>query len=632
MIIIIKVMARLLFSLVIVTAAVAAPATPSEPRKCCVDKQFSAVLGDIGAVGASGNALYFLDGTTSIAYDFYQQKSKTHTRMKNPDGSALIRDELKDYANRIVYTTDENGNCTIGPLKPYDFMFDGCIPDDAVYLGPAAFGHGVYSLAVHTWSFLLPGNGTDRWEAVFSLTQQHCVPVIETLFGQLDGAFFEESLLYTGYRPGIEADVSLVPPPNCRGSPMDTPNPSILKFISFRSRTCPTSEKIMTSLLLTGIASGQQPAKCCFDKEYAVNIGIVGETLPEDPNDVFFIDGFVRMGFDYYRDRQALMTVLKQPDGSMSTRYQLKDYANRRLYTTVDNKTCTYSDIASFDVLRPQCIPDNATFVGASEFGYGHNSLRVNTWQFTYPLSANNNSGIILTVTQDHCVPVTESIIGSIEGIPIEESLFFTNYHPGIQDLRTLEIPDNCQPAPQKCCFDKQFSVTIGTVGEVLADDPDSAYFIDGTVELGYDYYRDREGLIIHMTQINGTVTTQYQLKDYAARRVYTSFDNVTCQYFDLPDFDVMREPCIPVLGYGHQTMRVNTWQFTRAFTSLNDSTVILTVTQDHCVPVTETVIGPFGLNPTPVEQSLFFVDYHPGLENLNSLEPPAGCQPVSRA
>jgi len=204
-------------------------------------------------------------------------------------------------------------------------------------------------------------------------------------------------------------------------------------------------------LVLLGAAatvSGQDPPRpCCLDNQYSVDVGVVGETITDDPSTSVFIDGYINMGFDYYRDRQGLNMHFRQADGTMTVRYQLKDYATRRMYTKEANNTCTYVTIPDFDQLRAPCIPQDATFLGTSTFGYGHNSIEVNTWQFDYPLSAVNDSRLVFSVSKQHCVPITESIIGNVFGTVIEEALFYTNYHPGLEHLNDLDIPDNCVAA-----------------------------------------------------------------------------------------------------------------------------------------------------------------------------------------
>ncbi|XP_076460591.1 uncharacterized protein LOC143293525 [Babylonia areolata] len=203
-------------------------------------------------------------------------------------------------------------------------------------------------------------------------------------------------------------------------------------------------------LILTGVAGSlaAEPTRCCLDKQYSARLGVVGEVLADDPSNAAFIDGTINIGLDYYTDRYGMISHFTQPDGSVKTTYELRDYATRRIYTRVNNDTCTYKDMESFDVMRPPCIPESATYIGPSTLGYGHQSMNLHTWSFPYQTGVNKTSQFFLSVTADHCVPVVETIVGEIGGVPLEESLFFVDYHPGNDRLHNLDIPQNCQPAP----------------------------------------------------------------------------------------------------------------------------------------------------------------------------------------
>ena len=68
--------------------------------------------------------------------------------------------------------------------------------------------------------------------------------------------------------------------------------------------------------------------------------------------------------------------------------------------------------VVLFVVFSP-CVTDNSTYIGSAMFGVGDESLTVNTWEFyvSYP-------GLLvkMAVTRDHCIPVAETIKGTIDG------------------------------------------------------------------------------------------------------------------------------------------------------------------------------------------------------------------------
>ena len=66
------------------------------------------------------------------------------------------------------------------------------------------------------------------------------------------------------------------------------------------------------------------------------------------------------------------------------------------------------------------CISDDATYLGPAVFGYGPNTLNVNTWEVTVPQArfAASDGDILMkmVVTREHCVPFAQVIMGSFGG------------------------------------------------------------------------------------------------------------------------------------------------------------------------------------------------------------------------
>merc|ERR1712121_121506 len=199
--------------LLLVAASNAATTTPAptEPPKCCFDKEFSAVLGEAGGTLANGVATT-LEGSVLLGYDFYRQRQGSVTTLRHPDGSVNITYTIQDYANRVSYVTGENGVCNSYRMPNTEQMYPPCVPDDARYLGAGLFGYGPETLAVHTWEYTLPHSDVI---VKMALTEGSCVPVVEALYGHIAGASTEITYFFTSSHPGIEDLNRLNPPDNC---------------------------------------------------------------------------------------------------------------------------------------------------------------------------------------------------------------------------------------------------------------------------------------------------------------------------------------------------------------------------------------------------------------------------------
>ncbi|RUS74907.1 hypothetical protein EGW08_017323 [Elysia chlorotica] len=180
-----------------------------EPKKCCLDRQFSVSIGEIGgkAYPITGNSV-FLDGVTYLAYDFYKQMIGAESHMRQPDGSDKVTRTLLDYNTMRMYV-DDSGVCSI--LNITEPMEDPCVPANATYMGEVRFGYGTASLEVNTWEFER-ASGNSRILVRRSYTKTSCVPVIETYYGTVDGASTDVSHFFVNFKPGIDNPSDLVAP------------------------------------------------------------------------------------------------------------------------------------------------------------------------------------------------------------------------------------------------------------------------------------------------------------------------------------------------------------------------------------------------------------------------------------
>merc|ERR1711936_435249 len=135
----------------------------------------------------------------------------------------------------------------------------------------------------------------------------------------------------------------------------------------------------------------------------------------------------------------------------------------------------------------------------------------------------------------------------------------------------------------QKCCFDKQYSAVLGEAGGTVVNG--NAVGLDGTVTLGFDFYLQRQGSKAVMRQPDDSYVTTNTVQDYKNRVTYITDEAGRCTAFRMETSEVMYPPCVPVVEaqYGH-------------------------------------------INGASTELTYFFTAYHPGIDNLGMLEPPADC------
>jgi len=211
---------------------------------------------------------------------------------------------------------------------------------------------------------------------------------------------------------------------------------------------------VVALLVVVGTTMGQdEPAKCCFDNQWSAVLGQMGGYANGDPsatdNDLHVLDGYTIIGYDFYRKREGTASHFRQPDGTYDVKYEIRDFENRMDYTVKGNASCESRPLPDSMRMFPPCIPDNATFVGDGDLGYGSGMLGLNTWSFTvHNRTTNVDVNIRLAVTKKNCVPVAEVVQGHRNQRFFEITNFFTGYHPGLDSLKHMEIPTNCPLAP----------------------------------------------------------------------------------------------------------------------------------------------------------------------------------------
>jgi len=200
--------------------------------------------------------------------------------------------------------------------------------------------------------------------------------------------------------------------------------------------------QVVCALALAGLTLADEPRRCCFDKEFSAVLGYLGGTVTNGVASA--IRGSSYMAYDYYRHRQGTILTYVLPDNKTTTVWTVQDYNLGKMFTRVDNGSCTATPTPPGSVLFGPCLPDDAVYTGNATFGYGNDTLLVNGWEFrdrtqNLPEAPKN----IIEFTEE-CTPFAQSMWGNIGGGPLQLTLFYTEYHPGIVDLSQLVIPDDC--------------------------------------------------------------------------------------------------------------------------------------------------------------------------------------------
>jgi len=212
--------------LVVLALAVAGASAQATGGRCCFDNQYTAVLGEAGGTVINGNAMP-VDGSVELSYDFYKKVQATVTteRIQGSDPAAFkTTKRLDDYANRVVYLTDENGNCvSYAQNSQVDFvMTPACVPAEATYLGNGTFGYGTETLHIDAWEWT-EVDAFKNFTLKLAVTDT-CVPVVEARYGYIIHPNqaqesrkqpLELTYFYTNYHPGILNADNLQPPAVC---------------------------------------------------------------------------------------------------------------------------------------------------------------------------------------------------------------------------------------------------------------------------------------------------------------------------------------------------------------------------------------------------------------------------------
>ncbi|XP_033741648.1 uncharacterized protein LOC117328272 [Pecten maximus] len=137
----------------------------------------------------------------------------------------------------------------------------------------------------------------------------------------------------------------------------------------------------------------------------------------------------------YYDYTERMAKTVAMVDGK--EQISIIDYRNNVTYSIYDG-VCTKN--ASYNEAQRLCIPDDAVFAGSQIMGSPNNSLVVNTWRIT-----TSDLTLKVTVTNDTCTIVQESMYGNINGSPGESTYLLSDVTEGALPNGIFNIPPECR-------------------------------------------------------------------------------------------------------------------------------------------------------------------------------------------
>ncbi|PVD34848.1 hypothetical protein C0Q70_06127 [Pomacea canaliculata] len=184
---------------------------------------------------------------------------------------------------------------------------------------------------------------------------------------------------------------------------------------------------------------------------------------------------------------------------------------------------------------------------------------------------------------------------------------------------------------PSPCCVSRQFEAVLVQFGGT---------YVGGRgqpIETYSTIYFDHDAKILRVNSIQtgatpDAITTSYAIDDYKSGKRYLVDSNNTC--YVSPVATAMPEPCVTsnatyigkgVLGYGNDSLTVNTWQYIETSTGLSARAAVT----DDCVPVMQIVIGE--ISGASTQLTNIFSNFKPSIADRSVFTLPAAdtCKPL---
>ncbi|KAK7112980.1 hypothetical protein V1264_012349 [Littorina saxatilis] len=186
--------------------------------------------------------------------------------------------------------------------------------------------------------------------------------------------------------------------------------------------------------LADNVAGKAVPKPCCFPSAFQATVADLRSAG----------SGEMRL-FEVYRDWDRRMQVQRimtfaSPGQVAPVTTVILDFKNGVEYVVTASGDC-HPQPLSYGMLEP-CIPDDAKYLGQTYLGFGEDKTQFRTWSFRRGDQGRNVS-MTVSVTLHDCVPVMETISGTLGYAPTDSLITFTTFKV-LQDSSIFEIPRSC--------------------------------------------------------------------------------------------------------------------------------------------------------------------------------------------
>ncbi|XP_060562004.1 uncharacterized protein LOC132721675 [Ruditapes philippinarum] len=154
--------------------------------------------------------------------------------------------------------------------------------------------------------------------------------------------------------------------------------------------------------------------------------------------------GYVSMAYDAVNKKIGQYEYISMGGKPQRRLGALLDYNTNMKYIINDQGKCYKQALNRRAQDFGGCIPDNSTKVGSKDVvGLGDNSMTVDTFRLDYGAVA-----AYISVTSDSCVPVLETIRGTLDNSPFLQNIHVLNVTGGLSAPENLNVPPaGCEAA-----------------------------------------------------------------------------------------------------------------------------------------------------------------------------------------
>ncbi|KAK6169975.1 hypothetical protein SNE40_018481 [Patella caerulea] len=179
------------------------------------------------------------------------------------------------------------------------------------------------------------------------------------------------------------------------------------------------------------VSSSHSQKRCCVDKQFSAILA--------DPSDIARGSyQFSHIAEDFEAKLLATTTFQFSPGNSSIPLSRVVQDFNQGIQYVIYSDKCTSQKLQY--TMQGPCVPDDAEFLGSNIIGYQPKTLNINGYRWKF---ANQEAYIAMTFSDD-CTPLVESIIGTINGGPVDRTYIFNQYQKTITDRSIFNIPATC--------------------------------------------------------------------------------------------------------------------------------------------------------------------------------------------